>query len=75
MKCHTEKYKYYITDTWNLKTNTNEQKAKQKQTHRYKKQTCDYQRGEERWEGQIRGLGLRDIHYMHKIDKQQGHAV
>ena len=35
----------------------------------------DYQRGEERWEGQIRGLGLRDIHYMHKIDKQQGHDV
>ena len=35
----------------------------------------DYQRGEEKWEGQIRGMGLRYIHYMHKIDKQQGHAV
>ena len=33
----------------------------------------DYHRGEERWEGQIRGMGIRDIHYMHKIGKQQGH--
>ena len=34
-----------------------------------------YQRGEERWEGQIRGVGLRDIHYMYKIEKPQGHVV
>ena len=36
---------------------------KQKQTHRYKKQTCGYQRGEEGWEGQIRDMGLRDTSY------------
>ena len=31
--------------------------AKQKQTHRYRKQTCGYQRVKERQEGQIRGMG------------------
>ena len=30
--------------------------AKQKQTHRYRKQSCGNQRGEERREGQIRGM-------------------
>ena len=35
--------------------------AKQKQTHRYRKQTCSYQRGGGRREGQIRGMGLTDI--------------
>ena len=30
----------------------------QKQTHRYRKQTCGYQMGEGRGEGQIRGMGL-----------------
>ena len=75
MNHHTEKYKYCITDTRNLKNNTNEWKTKQKQTHRYKKQRCDYQRGEDRWEGQIRGVGLRDIHYMYKIENPQGHVV
>ena len=33
--------------------------AKQKQTHRYRKQTCGYQRGE----GQIKGMGLTDTNY------------
>ena len=37
--------------------------AKQKQTHRCRKQTCGYQRGEGRGEGQIRGMGLTDINY------------
>ena len=32
--------------------------AKQKQTHRYRKQTCHYQRGEGSGEGHIRGIGL-----------------
>ena len=34
-----------------------------KQTHRYRKQTCGYQREEERGEGQIRGMGLTDTNY------------
>ena len=36
--------------------------AKQKQTHRYRKQTGGYQRGEGRGE-QTRGMGLRDANY------------
>ena len=32
--------------------------AKQKQTHRHRKETCGYQRGER--EGQIRSMGLID---------------
>ena len=34
--------------------------VKQKQTHRYRKQISGYQMGEERGEGRIRGMGLRD---------------
>ena len=34
--------------------------AKQKLTHRYRKQTCGYGKSEE---GQIRGLGLTDTNY------------
>ena len=34
--------------------------AKQKQTQRYRKQSCDYQRGKERGKEQIRGMGLTD---------------
>ena len=34
--------------------------AKQKQTHRYRKQTSGYQWGEGKREGQIRGMGLTD---------------
>ena len=37
--------------------------AKQKQTHRHRKQTSSYQRGEGSREGQIRGMGLRDTSY------------
>ena len=37
--------------------------AQQKQAHTYRKQTCDYQRGEGREEGQNRGMGLRDTNY------------
>ena len=37
--------------------------AKQKQTHRCRKQTSGYQWGEGRWEGQDRGMGLRDTNY------------
>ena len=32
--------------------------TKQKQTHRHKKQTCGYQRGDGKGEGQIKGMGL-----------------
>ena len=37
--------------------------TKQKQTHRYRKQTCAYQRGEGRGKEQIRGMGLTNINY------------
>ena len=37
--------------------------AKQKQTHRYGTQASGFQRGERREEGQISGMGLRDIYY------------
>ena len=42
---------------------------KQKETHRYKKQTCGYQKGE----GEIRGMDLQTT--MYKIDKQEGYTV
>ena len=37
--------------------------VKQKQTQRDRKQTCCYQKGEGSKEGQIRGMGLKDISY------------
>ena len=37
--------------------------TKQTQSHRHRKQTCDYQRGEEMGEGHIRGMGLIDTNY------------
>ena len=37
--------------------------AKQKQTDSHRKQTCGYQTGEGRGEGQIRGMGLTDTNY------------
>ena len=36
---------------------------KQKQAHRYRKQTCGYQRGEGREEEQIKGMKLTDTNY------------
>lgn len=45
-----------------------------KQTHRYQKQTCGYQRGEGRWKEQIKCMELTDINY-YKIDKQQAYIV
>ena len=59
----TEKDKYDITYMWNLKNNTNECYTKQKRTHRYRKQTCIYQRGDKKEEGQIRSMGLKDSNY------------
>jgi len=38
----------------------------QKQTHRYRKQTCGYQRGEVRGKGQIRGMGYQIQTTMYK---------
>ena len=37
--------------------------VKQKQTHRYRKQTSGYQCKEGSGEGQVRGMGLRDTNY------------
>ena len=52
--------------------------AKQKQTHRYRKQTCSHQKGERRG-GQIKGTRLtsniQTINTTYKIDKQQGYTV
>ena len=45
-----------------FKNDTNELIYKQKQTHRYRKQTYGYQRGK-RGEGYIRILGLTDMHH------------
>ena len=38
-------------------------RTKQKQIHRYRKQTSGYQWGEGRKEGQVKGMGLRDTNY------------
>ena len=43
----------------NLRNNTNTCTYKI-ETYRYRKQTCGYQREEEREERQIRGVGLRN---------------
>ena len=37
--------------------------SKQKQTHRRRKETYGYQRGEEGKEGQIKSMGLTDTNY------------
>ena len=37
--------------------------CKQKQIHRYRKQTCNYPRGEQRGEGQVGNTGLTDTNY------------
>ena len=61
---------YDITYTWNRTDNTNEIHAKQKQTHRNRKQASVYQRGRQKGTGTNRGLGLRDENYytMYKIN-------
>ena len=43
------------------------------QTHRYKKQTCGYQREEGSGEEQIRDIGLTNYYY--GIDKQYEYTV
>ena len=42
---------------------------KQKHTHRHRKQTSCYLRGEGRRQAQIRGAGLRQQSTIYKIDK------
>ena len=51
-----------ISLMWNLKNNKMNVYAKQKQTHKYSKQTNDYQREEGRG-AQIRGMVLTDTNY------------
>ena len=41
----SDKDKYYITYMWNLKNNTNNLIYKTEQTHRHRKHTYGYQRG------------------------------
>ena len=49
--------------------------TKEKQTHRFRKQTYGYQRGN-MGGGKSRSLGLTHIHTtIYKIDKQQGPIV
>ena len=48
--------------------------AKQKKTHKFRKQTSGYPKEEGRGERHIRGMRLRDTNY-YKIDKQQGYIV
>ena len=50
---------------------------KQKQTHRHRKQTYDYQRREE-WRRDISGIHEYQIHtttYTYEIDSQQGPTI
>ena len=48
---------------WNLKIIQMNVYTKYKQIYRHRKQTCGYQRGEGREEGQIRGMGLTETKY------------
>ena len=48
---------------WNLKYDTNELPMKQKQTHRYREQTCGCQGEGGVGEGWIRNLGLADANW------------
>ena len=41
--------------------------AKQKQTYRYRKQTCGYQKGGGREKGQIRGMRLIDQSILYRL--------
>ena len=50
-----------ITHTCNLRKNTNESIYKT-ETDSHRKQTCAYQQGEGRGEGQIRGMGLTNYY-------------
>ena len=47
---------------WNLKNDTNECLCKT-ETEPHRKQTCGYQRGEGKGEGQIRGMRVTDTNY------------
>ena len=51
--------------------------TKQKQTHRYKAQTCGFQGEVGVGEGRIGSLGLADANYniIYRMDKQQGPTV
>ena len=49
--------------------------TKQKQAHRYRKQTSGYQWGDGREEKHITGMGLRETNYMNKIDTPQRYIV
>ena len=53
---------YDITYMWNLK-NKLVSITKRKQTHRYREQTSDYQRGEGRGEGRYTGRGVKGTNY------------
>ena len=54
---------YDITYMWNLKIIQMNLYTKEKQTHRHRKQTYGYQKGEGGREGQNRGMRLTDTNY------------
>ena len=58
---------YVITCMWNLKYDTNEHIYKQKETHKYRKQTCDCQdRGEGRKDWEF-GISRYSIYQMYMV--------
>ena len=62
---------------WNLvfKNDTNELFTKQKQTHRYKKQTYGYQMGNVAGRNKSGVWGEEIQTTIYKIDKQQGSTI
>ena len=64
---------YDITYMWNLKYDTNGLIYKQKQTHRFRKQTKDYQRRKGRG-GMSQEFEISRYKRLYKTDKQ-GHTV
>ena len=65
---------YDITYTWNLKYDTKGLIYKQKQTHRFRKQTKDYQRRKGRG-GMNQEFEISRYKLLYKTDKPQGHTV
>ena len=65
---------YDITYMWNLKYDTYGLFDKQKQTHRFRKQTKDYQRRTERG-GMSQEFEITRYKLLYTTDKQQGPTV
>ena len=55
--------------------NVTKEITKQIYTQRFRKQMHDYQRGNVRWEGQIRGLALTYNTTLYMTDRQHGPTI